>query len=160
MGGKTRKFRKNSCGQRNGMFKQGMKDTSAYHRWNGMIGRCYNTKNKKFHRYGGRGISVCARWRKSFLNFFDDMGHPPLGTSLDRIDNNGNYEPSNCRWATPKQQQNNRSDSRVFFYLGETRKLSEISMLCGISSKLIRQRVDRDGLSIELATTKFPYIVN
>lgn len=115
-----------SCGclyKEAGVNKQkeiGKRNNPKEHKsWSGMIQRCYNIKNKKYYRYGGRGITVCDRWLKSFENFYKDMGDKPSSEySLDRIDNNGNYEPYNCRWATQKQQANNRSNNRYICYMG------------------------------------------
>lgn len=76
--------------------------------WSGMISRCYCDGTKTYQSYGARGIRVCDRWRESFSNFLADMGLRPKGTSLDRTNNNGNYEPSNCAWATRSQQCRNR----------------------------------------------------
>jgi hypothetical protein len=80
----------------------------TYTCWSAAIGRCTNRNNTKYPIYGGRGITVCARWRYSFENFLADMGEKPIGLSIDRIDVNGNYEPGNCRWATAKQQRQNQ----------------------------------------------------
>lgn len=89
------------------LLVHGMKGTREYNSWRSMMKRCNNPNDKAYNHYGGRGISVCERWRK-FENFYADMGGRPDGYSLDRINNNGNYEPSNCQWSTQKEQANNR----------------------------------------------------
>lgn len=95
------------------------KRTSEYISWSGMFTRCYNPKNKRFSNYGGRGITVCDRWTKSFENFILDMGKKPTPQhSIDRIDVNGNYEPSNCKWATQKEQLRNTTKNVRFEYNG------------------------------------------
>lgn len=96
----------------------GMTDTAEYIAWQRMKNRCLNKNMTGFKRYGGRGISVCGRWLNSFENFLSDMGvKPKNGTrySLDRIDNNGNYEPSNCRWATSLDQAQNTRNLSTFY---------------------------------------------
>lgn len=85
----------------------GWSDTPEYAAWANAIQRCHNPKAQAYARYGGRGISVCGRWRASFEDFLADMGQRPQATSLDRIDVDGNYEPGNCRWATIFEQNSN-----------------------------------------------------
>jgi len=105
-----------------------------YQVWRDMKGRCSLRSNKKYHLYGGRGIRVCDRWQDSFENFLADMGHRPSSKhSIDRFpDMNGNYEPSNCRWATRKQQSRNKRNTRLITHDGKTLCLADWAAIVGI----------------------------
>lgn len=106
--------------------------TREYRIWAGMLNRCRNPKSSFFHRYGGRGITVCERWL-DFRNFLADMGIAPAGMSLDRIDNDGNYELGNCRWATSAQQYANTSKNRNVTINGATYCLTEWCRITGVN---------------------------
>jgi hypothetical protein len=110
-----------------------------------MIKRCTNPKTIRFNEYGGRGISVCDRWLNSFENFLSDMGEKPPGLSIDRIDNDGNYEPGNCRWATVEQQNNNQRNNIRLSYDGKTMTLSQWARHYGILKGTLWMRYRRAG---------------
>lgn len=92
------------------IYRSGLSNHNLYNTYFNMIQRCYNTKRKSYKDYGGRGITVCNRWLGAFgfQNFIEDMGDKPFGLTLDRIDNNGNYESDNCKWSTRSEQNINR----------------------------------------------------
>lgn len=118
--------------------KLGLSGHPRYNNYLNMIDRCYNPENKGYKNYGGRGIKVCDRWLNGFQNFLDDMGDKPSKDhSIDRIDVNGNYEPSNCRWATRKQQANNIRKSKILTMANLAKATGyskeRIRQLCGIS---------------------------
>jgi hypothetical protein len=130
--------------------RHGQSHSRSYYSWQDMHKRCYNPKSNKWHRYGARGIKVCKRWRL-FANFLADMGERPLGKTLDRRDNNGNYEKNNCRWATPKQQGRNSSKNRKVDYKGKTfNTLIELAEYTGVAYVTLRMRLQR-GFTIEQA---------
>jgi hypothetical protein len=112
--------------------KHGMYGTSEYWSWALMKKRCYNAKWEGFARYGGRGIKVCERWLNSFANFYSDLGpKPDPRYTLHRFDNDADYEPSNCCWATPTEQANNRINNRLVDYRGRRLSLREAIRLAG-----------------------------
>lgn len=116
--------------------------TSEYQTWSHMKSRCYNKKAPEYHRYGGRGITICRRWKNNYEAFLRDMGRKPgREYSIDRINNGGNYEPSNCRWATVKEQANNRRTSKFFEYIGKRKTVPQWAEELKISSSLIWRRI-------------------
>ncbi len=117
--------------------------------WFGMMDRCYNSNFHRFHRYGGRGIAVCRRWHKA-ENFLADMGEPPKGLTLERIDNDGPYSPKNCRWATYKEQNNNRSSTRLITFNGETMSGAAWAERLGIKKAAMYARLKRWPLEMAL----------
>ena len=120
-----------------------MTHTKLYTNWSVMIQRCYNEKNEKYPRYGGRGIKVCERW-KDFSNFYADVSQmehfKEPGYSLDRIDNDGDYCPENVRWATPKQQARNRHNNIKVNYQGEEMTLPDAAEKSGINYGTLKYR--------------------
>jgi len=138
------KYKSCGCLNQENKTKHGMARTRIYGIWANMVNRCECPSNNKYSYYGGRGIHVCERW-KIFENFYADMGDAPEGLSLDRIDNNGNYEPGNVRWATDKQQmRNTRVTSRVTIG-GETKSYSEWSELLDIPRSTLRLMAKRSN---------------
>lgn len=130
----------------------GKSQTKTYKSYGNMIRRCYNEKLPHYKRYGGAGITVCDRWRDSYLNFLDDMGERPEGTSIDRIDCSGNYTKENCRWATPQEQARNKTSNKCITYNGVTATLAEWSEKTGIEADTLSWRILR-GWTPEEALT-------
>lgn len=127
-------------------------NASEYRTWHHMKQRCTNPANDRYSSYGGRGITVCEAWLNSFENFLHDMGKRPKATSLDRIDVDGNYEPSNCRWATAKEQMNNTRLQKERGY-----SLADLASKSGLLAETIRARISR-GWSLEEAVQPIGFI--
>jgi hypothetical protein len=124
----------------------------TYLAWQSMKQRCLNQSKKSYRRYGERGISVCERWASSYSNFVADMGEAPDGLSLDRIDNDGNYEPLNCRWASSKEQSRNKSGIRHITFDSQTMCIRDWEKRLGLSIGGLYHRFRR-GWSIDKALT-------
>lgn len=140
-----------SCGCRKATLS-GASKNRAYNIWACMHLRCNDPSAVSYAYCGARGIRVCERWC-TFFNFYLDMGDPPPGTSLDRIDNNAGYRPDNCRWATRVTQQRNTRRNRMITYCGETKCLAEWSEITGIGRSSICKRLDY-GWGVDRAFTQ------
>lgn len=121
--------------------------------WYGMVQRCHNLNDEAFKYYGGRGVIVCDAWRKSFHSFLADMGASE-GLELDRINNNGNYEPSNCRWTDRVAQANNRRSNRTIEHEGIILTVAQLSRMCGINAHTLRHRIIAGRKGAELIAKK------
>ncbi len=128
-----------------------------YSAWKAMKARCYSKCNRNHGKYFKNNIQVCDRWKESFEDFLQDMGKCPIDYSLDRIDNLGDYEPNNCRWANTTTQTNNRGDFNLCYtYNNETRTLKEWSRKLGIKYLTLYGRLFKIGLSFEKAISDDP----
>lgn len=134
-------------------FKHGKTQSRLYHIYHSIKDRCYNKNYKRYNDYGGRGIAVCDEWQDDFQAFYDwsiNNGYKD-NLTIDRINNNGNYEPNNCRWVGMKQQQRNKRNNRNFTINGETRCLSEWCDILGLRYGTVLQRINVYNWSIEKA---------
>lgn len=153
---KVRYFRTRSCGclgieasiknlpKGHGHARHG-RLTPTYISWRAMLDRCYRPTTNGYARYGGSGIVVCARWRASFENFLNDMGERPTGTTLDRRDSRGNYEPKNCKWSSWVEQEGNRSDTVHVFFGGVKIHLAEAARRLNVRPYNLYRWVRKNG---------------
>ena len=139
-----------SCGcfQRESVGKinrtHGRSRTPEYRIWTQMKSRCYNPNTTDYKYYGGKGIKVCDKWVNSFESFFMDMGkRPSLLHTIDRIENNTDYTPENCKWATRKTQTRNRSNTKTLTYKGETKPMAAWAEILGLNYTTVQSRVAR-----------------
>jgi hypothetical protein len=138
------------------MKTHGLSRTKAYRTWVRMLHRCYDPKDDSYPNYGGRGITVCDRWRNDFEAFLADVGNPPSEAhSIDRRDNDGNYEPGNVRWVTKMVQDNNRRTCRYLELHGYRLSMAEWARLMGVSRKKLWKRLSM-GWSVERVLDPFP----
>lgn len=150
--------RTNSCGCiKSNMLKaknttHGKTGHYCYSGWRGMIQRCTDANHKQWKDYGGRGIKVCERWQNSFANFLEDMGERPDGMELDRINNDGDYEPGNCRWISRNRNSKNKRSNVLITWNGETKCATEWDESLGLAKGVVGHRLKK-GWSVEKAIT-------
>lgn len=153
MGGNLRNGHTQSCGCLHGE-RHGRAKTREWNAWSHIRARCENPKASNYSDYGGRGITVCQRWQ-SFKAFFADMGECPAGHTIERVDNDDGYHSGNCRWATRKEQANNRRTSRWIEFDGKRQTLMQWAESTGINYRTIAARID-GGWPPEAALTTDP----
>lgn len=127
--------------------------SSTYKAWAAMMTRCNNPNSLYYENYGGRGIRVCDRWR-AFENFLADMGECPEKKTLDRLDNDKDYEPGNCRWATRAEQNRNQKSNLRIEFRGETMLLVDWAKRVGVNPRTLKYRIDNWGIERALTTPK------
>lgn len=146
------------CQRLESVTTHGMHSTAIYRRWSGILARCFDPKNKGWERYGGRGITICEAWQdfQTFHDYVSKLSHfGEKGYTLDRIDNDGNYEPGNVKWSTAKQQQRNRRGNHFITANGVTRTLHEWAEVTGLATSTIFNRI-KAGWSPEDTVTLSP----
>lgn len=134
--------------------RHGMSATAPYNVWKAIVARVYNPSNASYARYGGRGIGMCERWRSSYAEFVKDVGRRPSPRhEIDRIDNDGNYEPGNVRWATRREQMTNVSNNRIVQFRGVDCRASALSHEFGVPNSTFHKRLD-NGWDVERALSQ------
>lgn len=146
------RVRERKHGHTSGRLNGIQQRSKAYRVWGGIIERCQNPNNCNFHKYGERGITVCDRWRV-FENFLEDMGEPPIGKSIERKNNDGNYYPENCVWATKIEQGRNKRNNRILIFDGKEMCLSAWEEHLGFPTEILSRRLSL-GWSTERALTQ------
>lgn len=139
-----------------GNFKHGKSHTRLYKTYSNIKMRCYNADNSRYRFYGARGIMMCDEWLNDFQAFYDwamANGYQE-NLTIDRIDVDGNYEPTNCRWVTRQSQQNNRRDNHLIEFNGQVHTMAEWARIAGINYHTLAQRVNTYGWSVEKALTE------
>lgn len=134
----------------NSVTTHGKTKSPEYAIWTAMKSRCYNKNTIHYADYGGRGIKVCDKWKNSFENFFIDMGYKPNGMTIDRINNDGDYEPKNCKWASRLEQSNNKRNNRIITIEGESMTLSQWAKKYKVGESTIRKRLRYGKTGLDL----------